>query len=159
MQPGSPDALFAAIAQSGNEVTQGWMRVMAGAPAAASELPWGDASLQRGYFEKQARLWAALASGQRETLATPAPGDRRFAAREWRDNPYYDYLKQSYLLAAEYLEALVDAAQLEPQAKERARFAARQWIDALCPVNFPATNPEAFRHAVETRGESLARGM
>ena len=159
MQPGSPDALFAAIAQSGNEVTQGWMRVMAGAPAAASTLPWGDATLQRSYFDKQARLWTALASGKRETLATPAAGDRRFAAREWRDNPYYDYLKQSYLLAAEYLEALVDAAALEPQAKERARFAARQWIDALCPANFPATNPEAFRHALETRGESMARGM
>jgi polyhydroxyalkanoate synthase subunit PhaC len=159
MQPGSPDALFAAIAQSGNEVTQGWMRVMASAPAAASALPWGDASLQRSYFEKQARLWAALAAGKRETLAAPAAGDRRFAAKEWRESPYYDYLKQSYLLAAQYVEALVDAAELEPQAKERARFAARQWIDALCPVNFPATNPEVFRHAVETRGESVARGM
>jgi polyhydroxyalkanoate synthase len=159
MQPGSPEALFAAIAQSGNEVTQGWMRVMASAPAAASALPWSNASLQRGYFEKQARLWTALASGKRETLAAPEPGDRRFAAKEWRDNPYYDYLKQSYLLAAQYVEELVAAAELEPQAKERARFAARQWVDAMCPTNFPATNPEAFRHAVETRGESVARGL
>jgi polyhydroxyalkanoate synthase len=103
MQPGSADALLAAIAQSGNEVTQGWMRVMAGAAAAADAIPSGSAALQRSYFEKQARLWAALASGKRETLATPEPGDRRFAAREWRDNAYYDYLKQSYLLAARYL--------------------------------------------------------
>jgi polyhydroxyalkanoate synthase len=158
-QPGSPDALFAAITQAGNEAAQGWMRIMASAPAAASALPWGNASLQRSYFEKQARLWSALAAGKRETLAAPAPGDRRFTAAEWRDNAYYDYLKQSYLLAAEYLEALVDAAELEPQAKERARFAARQWIDALCPANFPATNPQAFRQALETRGESMARGL
>jgi len=159
MQPGSPDALLAAIAQSSNEVTQGWMRVMASAPSAADALPLGNSSLQRSYFEKQAKLWAALASGQRETLVAPDPGDRRFAAKEWRDNPYYDYLKQSYLLAARYLEELVEAAQLEPHAKQRARFAARQWIDAMCPANFAATNPDALRGALETRGESVARGL
>jgi polyhydroxyalkanoate synthase subunit PhaC len=159
MQPGSPEALLAAIAQSGNEVTQGWMKLMAGAPAAASAFPLGNPSLQRSYFEDQARLWGALASGKRETLAAPEPGDRRFAAKEWRDNPYYDYLKQSYLLAARYLEQLVDSAALEPQAKERARFAARQWIDAMCPANFPATNPQALREAIDTRGESLTRGL
>jgi polyhydroxyalkanoate synthase len=159
MHPGTPDALLAAIASSSNEVTQGWMKIMAGAPGAAAALPWSNPSLQQGYFEKQARLWSALAAGKHESLATPEPGDRRFAAREWRDNPYYDYLKQSYLLAARYVEELVEAAPLEPPAKERARFAARQWIDAMCPVNFPATNPEALREAFATRGESLARGL
>jgi polyhydroxyalkanoate synthase subunit PhaC len=159
MQPGSPDALLAAIASSSNEVTQGWMRIMAGAPASTAALPWGDPSLQRGYLDKQARLWRALASGKPETLVSPEPGDRRFAAKEWRENAYYDYLKQSYLLAARYVEELVEAAALEPQAKERARFAARQWIDAMCPANFPATNPEALREAFATRGESLTRGL
>ena len=159
MQPGTPDALLASIASSGNEITQGWMRIMAGAPAAAGALPWGNPSLQNSYFEKQARLWAALASGKRETLVSPEPGDRRFSAKEWRDNPYYDYLKQSYLLAARYVEDLVEAAPLDAQAKSRARFAARQWIDAMCPANFPATNPDALREAVATRGESLTRGL
>ena len=159
MHPGTPDDLLASIASSSNEITQGWMRIMAGAPAAAAALPWGNPSLQQSYFEKQSRLWAALASGKRETLASPEPGDRRFSAKEWRDNPYYDYLKQSYLLAARYVEELVEAAQLEPQAKGRARFAVRQWIDAMCPANFPATNPEALREAFATRGESLARGI
>jgi polyhydroxyalkanoate synthase subunit PhaC len=159
MQPASPEALLAAISQSSNEVTQGWMRVLASAPAAAGSIPWSNPTLQREYLEKQMRLWAALASGKRETVAEPQPGDRRFAAKEWRENPYYDYLKQSYLLAAEYLESLVEAAALEPAAKERARFAARQWIDAMCPANFPATNPAALRQALETRGESLARGV
>ena len=159
MQPGTPEALLAAIAGSSNEVTQGWMRIMAGAPTAAAALPWSNPSLQHSYFEKQARLWSALASGKSETLVSPEPGDRRFAAKEWRENPYYDYLKQSYLLAARYVEDLVEAAHLDPQAKNRARFAARQWIDAMCPANFPATNPEALREAFATRGESLARGI
>jgi polyhydroxyalkanoate synthase len=29
----------------------------------------------------------------------------------------------------------------------------------MCPANFAATNPQALEHALETRGESLARGL
>jgi poly[(R)-3-hydroxyalkanoate] polymerase subunit PhaC len=168
MQPGSPDAVLAAIAQSSNEVTQGWMRLMASAPASAGAAPW-LAELQRdsaklgamqaAYFEKQSKLWSGLLAGQSASLADPAPGDRRFSAKEWRDNAYYDYLKQSYLLASRYLEELVEGAELDAQAKERARFAVRQWIDAMCPANFAATNPEAMQQALESRGESLTRGL
>src|SRR6266850_8501115 len=170
MQPqqGTPEALLAAIAQSGNEVTQGWMRLMASAPTSSGVPPWlGE--LQRGaasasatraaYAEKQRQLWSALLAGRHETVAKAEPGDRRFSGKAWRDNPYYDYLKQSYLLAARYVEELVEGAELEPEAKERARFAARQWIDAICPANFAATNPEALQQALETQGESLTRGL
>ena len=68
-------------------------------------------------------------------------------------------MKQSYLLASRYCEALVESAELDGEAKQRTRFAARQWLDAMCPANFPATNPEAMRQALETRGESLTRGL
>jgi polyhydroxyalkanoate synthase len=158
MHHGSPESLLAAISQSSNELTQGWMRVLATAPAGA---PWlaGNAALQSAYLEKQTRLWNAMLAGRSEALAIPAPGDRRFSHREWRDNPYYDYLKQSYLLAASYLQDLVEHAPLDAAAKGRARFAVRQWIDALCPANFAATNPAALEQARETSGESLARGM
>ncbi len=156
-QTGSPDALLAAIARSGNEVSQGWMRLLSGAPWMES-LPRSSA-LQADYLEKQTRLWTSLLAGKHESIADPAPGDRRFAAREWRENPYYDYLKQSYLLASRYCEALVESAELDGEAKQRTRFAARQWLDAMCPANFPATNPEAMRQALETRGESLTRGL
>ena len=74
-------------------------------------------------------------------------------------SPYYDYLKQSYLLVSHYLAESVEQATLEPASKERARFAVRQWIDAMCPANFAATNPQALEQALETRGESLARGL
>jgi polyhydroxyalkanoate synthase subunit PhaC len=158
-QSGSPDALLAAIAQSGNEVTQGWMRLMSG-----SAMPWMAAlqrsnALQAAYLEKQTRLWNSMLAGRHEAIADAVPGDRRFAAREWRENPYYDYLRQSYLLAARYFQELVEQAELEGEAKERARFAARQWVDAMCPANFAATNPEAMRQALESKGESLTRGL
>ena len=164
MQPGSPDALLAAIAQSSNEVAQGWMRLMAAAPAAAGAVPWladarPDPALQASYLEQQTRLWSALLAGKPERLAEPEPGDRRFSAAEWRENPYYDYLRQSYLLAARYLEQLVEAAPIDAAAKARARFAARQWIDAMCPANFAATNPAALREALATNGESITRGV
>src|SRR3989441_8664512 len=168
MQSGSPDAVLAAIAQSSNEVTQGWMRLLASAPASAGAAPWlADlqrnsaklGAMQAAYFEQQSKLWSGLLAGQPASLADPAPGDRRFSAKEWRDNAYYDYLRQSYLLASRYLEELVEGAELDAQAKERTRFAVRQWIDAMCPANFAATNPEAMQQALESRGESLTRGL
>src|SRR6185312_8826563 len=146
-QSGSPEALLAAISQSGDEVTQGWMKLMSGAAGDTgwlADLQRNSArfgSVQSAYLEKQTRLWTGLLAGHAEQVAPPRPGDRRFSAKEWRDNPYYDYLRQSYLLAASYLEDLVEGCQLEPVAKERLRFAARQWIDAISPANFAATNP------------------
>ncbi len=160
MQHGSPDALLAAISQSTNELTQGWMRVLAAAPGAASA-PWLPASgaLQSAYYEKQSRLWSAMLAGSREAVASVPPGDRRFAHPAWRENPYYDYLKQSYLLASRYLEDMVEQASLEEAARERARFVVRQWIDAMCPANFAATNPAVLEQARDTSGESLTRGL
>jgi polyhydroxyalkanoate synthase len=43
--------------------------------------------------------------------------------------------------------------------KERLRFLARQFADAMSPSNFAATNPEALKLALDTKGESLARGV
>jgi polyhydroxyalkanoate synthase len=164
-QTGSPEALLTAIAQSRDEVTQGWMRLLSNAtsePAWLAELQRNGARLaplQAAYFEKQTRLWTGMLSASGEQVAAPKAGDRRFSGKGWRDNPYFDYLRQSYLLASSYLEELVEAAQLEPQAKERLRFAARQWIDALSPANFAATNPAVLGQALQTRGESLTRGL
>ena len=130
------------------------MRLLAAAPEVQA-----NAELQKSYFESQSKLWAAMLSGRNEPAVEAEPRDRRFSSREWRENPYYAYLRQSYLLASRYVEDLVESAALEPQAKERARFAARQWIDAMCPANFAATNPQVLKQAMETNGESLARGL
>jgi len=117
-------------------------------------------ALQAAYAEKQAQLWMTLASGQGSAaLVAPEPGDRRFAAKAWRESPFYDYLRQSYLLSARFFADLVEGAQLDAAAKDRLRFAVKQWIDAMSPANFVATNPEALQRAIETRGESMARGL
>ncbi len=167
-QSQSAAAFLAAIAQSGNDAARNWLRLASGAGAAGA--PAGDlarlaadgeraGALQAEYGEKQRKLWQALAAGMKEAGVRAAPGDRRFAAKEWREDPYFSYLQQSYLLAAEYMERLVETSALEGQAKERLRFSVRQWVDAVSPANFAATNPEVLRLAQETRGESLTRGL
>jgi len=149
-------------------MAKNWLRLAAGATGQAGPAEYlarlsADAgrvgAIQAEYFEKQRQLWSALASGSRAGPARTEPGDRRFSAREWRDNAYYSYLRHSYLLSAEFLERLVEAADLEGQDKERLRFAVRQWVDAMSPANFAATNPEVLREAQETSGESLAKGL
>src|SRR6185436_6424723 len=156
MQAATADGVLSAIAQSQNEVTQGWMRLMASA-SWLSELQKSGGAIQTEYYEKQMRLWSALLAGRSENVVEGT--DRRFSAKEWRDNAYYDYLRQSYLLVSRYLEQLVEAAQLDEPAKDRARFAVRQWVDAMSPTNFAATNPAALAAAVASQGESMTRGL
>jgi len=158
MQAATADGVLSAIAQSRNEVTQGWMRLLASAPWLA-ELQKSGAAIQAEYADKQARLWSSLLAGRSENVVDEPPSDRRFMAKEWRENAYYDYLRQSYFLFSNYLEQLVEAAPLDEAAKDRARFAVRQWVDAMCPANFAATNPAALSEAIASRGESLTRGL
>src|SRR5690606_22622341 len=58
-----------------------------------------------------------------------------------------------------WLTALVEAANLEPQAKKKLAFYVRQYVDASSPANFAWSNPEALRLAAETKGDSLTRGL
>ncbi|MGC2518070.1 MAG: class I poly(R)-hydroxyalkanoic acid synthase [Burkholderiales bacterium] len=121
------------------------------------------AALQAQYFQQQAALWQATLGrelGQdAKPVAPPEPGDRRFASAEWQQNPWFDWLRQSYLINTRFLTGWVEAIEAEPQAKERLRFATRQFTDAMSPANFAATNPDALKLALETEGASLALGV
>src|SRR5512144_1439214 len=85
------------------------------------------------------------------------PADRRFAAPEWQ-TPYFAMLRDAYLASSRYWQEAVESAELPPREKDRLRFAVRQWLDAVSPTNFPATNPEAIKLAIATEGESLRKG-
>ena len=121
--------------------------------------------LQSNYIAKQAQLWSAMLDPQSsakalaEPVVAPGPGDRRFASREWRDNAYFSYLKQSYLLASGFLAELAAGAQLDARSKERLQFAVKQWCDAMCPANFAATNPAVLKLALDSGGESVTQGI
>jgi len=122
-------------------------------------------ALQARYQQEHFALWQSALARQ-AGFDTPAAssaqrgmGDRRFAAAAWRTNPYFDYLRRSYLLNAQFLTEVVETLELEQSARERLRFVTRQFVDAMSPANFAATNPEALELALETRGESLSAGL
>ena len=88
-----------------------------------------------------------------------ARGDRRFKDEAWNHSPFYELLKQSYLANSKQLTEIVDEAQVDDKLKLQLRFYARQFIDAMSPANFPTTNPDVVRTAIQTRSASLAAGM
>ncbi|MEZ0496105.1 PHA/PHB synthase family protein [Sphingomonas sp. IW22] len=109
------------------------------------------------------KLWQRfLDPAHAEPAAEPPEqaSDRRFKAPQWRDDPVFDFIRQSYFLIADHLVKGVDAIEgVDPRQKEQIRFATRGFIDAMSPTNFPATNPLVLEKAIETRGESLLKGL
>jgi polyhydroxyalkanoate synthase len=88
-----------------------------------------------------------------------AARDRRFNTPAWQAHPWFDYLRRSYLLNEAWLHRAIEAADLDHQTERRTRFFLQQWLDAVAPANFPATNPEVLELAARSGGESLARGL
>ncbi|MCC7413735.1 MAG: class I poly(R)-hydroxyalkanoic acid synthase [Gammaproteobacteria bacterium] len=92
-------------------------------------------------------------------LETPA-GDRRFRHDQWEDNPVFDYVKQSYLLAARTIQGAVNEVQgLDEKSKQKIDFYTRQFVDALAPTNFAMTNPEVIAETVRSGGQNLLNGL
>ena len=115
------------------------------------------ANWQRHFWSPLVDFWKgalgnASAAGSRRR-------DRRFQDDAWNHSPYYQLIKKSYLLTSKQLTELVDQAQVDEKSRLQLRFYARQFIDAMSPSNFPATNPEVIRTAIRTRSASLAAGM
>ena len=93
-------------------------------------------------------------------LQSRADRDKRFNAPEWRDNPLFDMIRQSYLLVSERLLGGVDAIDgIDKRQREKLRFLTRSFIDAMAPSNFALTNPLVIERALETKGESLLKGL
>ena len=88
------------------------------------------------------------------------PKDKRFADPAWKENEIFDFIKQSYLLSARYINDVVTHVDgLEPKTAQKVDFYARQFVNALSPSNFALTNPEVLRRTAETGGENLVRGL
>lgn len=110
--------------------------------------------LQNDYMQQMGKLWADLLASK-----IPAIADRRFSAPEWQASPLHAFNAAAYLLNARFLNALADAVEATPRAKQKIKFAVQQMVDAMSPANFLASNPEAQQKLIETKGESLTRGI
>ena len=147
VDPGDPGAVFVEAAA----------RLMAD--------PSGLAAAQARLWEGHRRLWLysarrLLGEAPSAPVAAPAGDDRRFRDPAWTESPFLDHLKQSYLLASACVrEAARAVPGLSARDAEKVEFYARQFVDALAPVNFLATNPEALRETVRTSGRNLLRGL
>jgi polyhydroxyalkanoate synthase len=103
-----------------------------------------------------ARAWGHMV----DPVATPASSDKRFRHEDWERNFVFDYVKQSYLLAARYLHGIVGNVEgLDEKTKKKVDFFTRQYVDALSPTNFVLTNPEVLRETIDSGGRNLIRGL
>jgi polyhydroxyalkanoate synthase len=119
---------------------------------------------QIGFWQDYMSLWQSTARRMIGLDSQPVidadPRDRRFKDEAWKDNEVFDFIKQSYLLSARYIQDVVTHVDgLEPATAQKVDFYARQFIDAMSPSNFLLTNPEVLRKTAETGGENLIRGL
>jgi polyhydroxyalkanoate synthase subunit PhaC len=119
---------------------------------------------QLSLWQDHLRLWQHM--GQRmlgqtpEPLIAPERGDRRFRDPAWQDSALFDFIKQSYLLTSRWLVNTVEEIDgFDDKTRQKVDFYTRQFVDAMAPSNFVATNPEVLRVTLETHGENLLRGL
>ena len=110
------------------------------------------------------RLWQSaterMMGGEPEPVAEPEQHDRRFSDPAWEENQLFDFVKQSYLLTARWLQATVEGIEgLDDKTARKVDFYTRQFVDAMAPSNFLMTNPEVLRATLESGGENLVKGL
>jgi len=126
--------------------------------------PTKFAEMQFKLWQDYMSLWQhsvqRILGNEAQPVIEPAKGDRRFRHDDWQQNFLYDYIKQSYLIAAKHLHQTVGGVQgLDDQTAAKVDFYTRQYIDALSPSNFLMTNPEVLRETVNSGGRNLVKGL
>ncbi len=126
--------------------------------------PYRVAEAQMNLWWDYMNLWQAstmkLLGGPARPVASPAKGDRRFKHEDWEEHFLFDYIKQSYLIAARWMHEAVGSVEgLDENTRKKVDFFTRQYIDALAPSNFALTNPEVFRETIASGGQNLVKGL
>jgi polyhydroxyalkanoate synthase len=119
---------------------------------------------QIGFWQDYVTLWQNTTRRLMGIDSTPViaadPKDKRFRDDAWQQSEVFDFIKQSYLLSARYVNDVVGHVDgLDPKTAKKVDFYARQFVDAMSPSNFVLTNPEVLRKTAETGGENLLRGL
>jgi len=160
-QDGSLGQLPAILTDPGQfgAIMQGWLKA----------LPLGQPDTQKKFWEDSMALWEGVLgqfgigpqAGETGAQGPALPRkDRRFADPKWREQPFYALVHQTYLMLAEQVLAMAEAAEPDdPARREQVKFAARTLIDALSPANFPLTNPLVVEKTLASHGENLVKGF
>ena len=125
-----------------------------------SRLVQAQLSLWNDYMTLWQRTAQRFFGGSAEPMIEPPAGDRRFRDKAWTDNTLFDFIKQSYLLTARWLQGTVKQVDgIDERTARKVDFYTRQFVDAIAPSNFLLTNPEVLRATIESRGENLINGL
>ena len=116
--------------------------------------------LMGGYLSIWSNAMRKLAGEDVEPVVKPDAKDNRFKDESWNINPFFDALKQAYLVTSHWADDMVrEADGLDPHVKHKAEFLVKQISNAVSPSNFVATNPELIRETISSSGENLLKGM
>ena len=119
---------------------------------------------QLGFWQDYVTLWQnttrRIMGMEAQPVIGPLASDRRFKDEAWKENEVFDFIKQSYLLSARFVQDVVTHVDgLDNKTAQKVDFYSRQFIDAMSPSNFLMTNPEVLRKTAETGGENLLKGL
>jgi polyhydroxyalkanoate synthase len=160
----APDFWTQAAQQFQVSMTDGWSKALqsiqgmgagSGGASKGPEITFSQdkvQALQKQYLEEALELFG-------QGFKPPTSTDKRFSNAAWGSNPVAAYSAAVYLLNARTLMGLADAVETDAKTRARIRFAVEQWIAAAAPSNFMAFNADAQQKAIETKGESIAKGM
>jgi polyhydroxyalkanoate synthase len=178
--------IVAAIGERSNRLLLDFFNRTAQDPAKALNMGMGDVSgIGRAFIELTTRMWSnpqklldaqvslwtsymdlwrsttlRMMGNETESVIAPEDTDKRFKDEAWQRNEIFDFIKQSYLLAARWLQSTVQGVEgLDAQTQKKVDFYVRQFVDAMAPTNFALTNPEVLRETVASKGENLVKGL
>ena len=126
--------------------------------------PMQMADAQMAFVREHVNLLGAITNkllGKSDTdYVSPNPKDRRFRDEGWQNSTMFDYIKQSYLVNAHWLQDTVSRIKgLDAHTSRKLHFFTRQFIDAMSPSNFMFTNPEVMRATLESNGDNIVKGL
>ncbi len=116
--------------------------------------------LQSQWWEQQLQIWQnAALMGNTESVIAEDRGDKRFIDDAWKNDPFYSFIKQSYLLG------LVKAISI-PSTRLKALTRKPKSVWAFfhvsnhrnVPGNFIATNPELMKLTLREMARTFLMG-
>jgi polyhydroxyalkanoate synthase len=151
VQFGNPDPL---------NLGQAFFDMTARMMANPAKLMQAQFSLWQDYMSLWQSTTRKMLGETSQPVVQPTTEDRRFKDALWDENYVFDFIKQSYLLSARWLQGTVREVEgLDDKTARKVDFYTRQFVDAMAPSNFAMTNPEVLRETLETGGENLVKGL
>jgi polyhydroxyalkanoate synthase len=134
------------------------LKSMAANPAVIMEAQF---QLWRDYMGLWEQTAHRMMGGSSKPVVAPAAGDKRFKDKDWEENQVFDFIKQSYLLTANWMQETVAKVDgdLDIKMRKRIEFYTKQFADAIAPTNFVMTNPEVLRTTLQSNGQNLVKGL